>query len=448
MRNQMDSTALEASVAAKFMRHVMPWLAVMYLVAYIDRQNVSFAKLQMAADIGLSEYAYGLGASLFFIGYFLCEVPSNIMLGRFGPRRWFARILLTWGMVTIALGFSEGRTSFYVLRFLLGVCEAGFFPGVLYLLTVWLPRSRRARMIGLFLMASVVANMIGAPLCGALLDMLNGTLGLKGWQWVFICTGAPAVLLSVAAFTKLPDNPMSSHFMNQDEKQWLQAELSSEDRGLHKVEHASVLAALLDGRVLLIALAFIGFPLAGYGLAYWLPTVVKNFGVSNTVNGVVNILPWVCSILALWFVPRSSARTGEKTLHIVVPVLIAAGSLAGSVVIPGNVMKFVLLCVAAGAIFSAQPIFWTLPSIFLKGRSAAVGLAAINSIGSLGGFVAQTAVPAIRDATGSTLAPMFFLAGCLTVTAILTVVIQLTIGHADREQAVSSFDVGGGNRLP
>ena len=421
---QQDSTG--NAIVAIFLRRVMPLLGLMYLVAYIDRQNVSFAKLQMLGDLSMSETAYGLGASLFFIGYFLFELPSNLILGRVGARRWFARIMISWGAVTIALGYTTGPVMFYILRFLLGACEAGFFPGVLYLLTVWVPFSHRARMVGWFMIASVVANAIGAPICGSLLD-LDGTLGLRGWQWVFLATGVPAIFMGFLSLGALPDGPEDATFLTPAQKTWLRDTIAAEGAG--KTEHANPLKALADGRVLLLAATFVGFPLAAYGLSYWLPTVVKGFGVSNTTNGFINILPWIVAGVALWWVPRHSEQTNEKTWHIVIPVAIGAACLVGSVVVGSNPLRFALLCIAAACIFSPQPVFWTLPSSFLRGSSAAAGLAIINSVGNLGGFVAQNVVPGIKDATGSTLAPMLFLAACMVFAGGMIFVVQGLLGR-------------------
>lgn len=423
-----DPSSLETQTIGLFLRRLMPLLGLMYIIAYIDRQNVSFAKLTMLDDLGMSETAYGLGASLFFIGYFLFEVPSNLILGRVGARLWFARIMFTWGLVTVALAFTTGPTMFYILRFLLGACEAGFFPGVLYLLTVWVPFGYRGRMVGWFMIASVVANAIGAPICGSLLD-LDGTLGLRGWQWVFVSTGVPAVLMGIATLLVLPDGPEQASFLNGAQKAWLRDTIAQENRRAGKVEHQNPLAALADRRVLLLAVTFVGFPLAAYGLSYWLPTVVKGFGVSNTMNGFINVLPWLCAGVALWWVPRHSERVGEKTWHIVIPVAIGAICLVASVVVPGNAVKFALLCVAAAAIFSAQPVFWTLPSSFLSGTTAAAGIAVINAVGNLGGFIAQNVVPWIKDSTGNTLTPMLFLAACLGFAGVMIFVVQGVLGR-------------------
>jgi sugar phosphate permease len=399
----------------------MPFLGVLYLIAYIDRQNVSFAKLEMVGALGISEYAYGLGASLFFIGYFLFEVPSNLLLERFGASKWFARILLSWGAVTVALAFTQNATMFYILRFLLGVCEAGFFPGVLYLLTLWYPSAYRGRMVGLFMIFSAFANAIGAPLGGVLLD-LDGLLGYAGWQWVFIATGIPAIIAGIVTLIYLTDRPDSARFLSAEEKRWLQDRLSTENAGMDE-NSENGFKALVNPRVLLMALCYVGFPLAAYGLSYWLPTIVKEFGVSNTTNGFLNIIPWLLVSAALYAVPNMADRAASKTPFIVIPAFIGAASLVLSAVIPNHVLQFAFLCIAAAGIFAGQPVFWSLPSRFLKGAGAAAGLAAINSVGNLGGFVAQNVVPWIKDTTGNTIAPMFFLAACLAAAGLLVLVV-------------------------
>lgn len=409
--------SLATATVRQVTTRLMPLFCVMYLVAYIDRQNVSYAKLQMVQALGLSEAAYGLGASLFFIGYFLFEAPSNLILARVGARLWFARIMATWGLVTVALGFTPNAATFYGLRFLLGVTEAGFFPGVLYVLTLWFPQAHRARMIGLFMIASALANAVGAMVGGALLD-LDGLGGIEGWRWVFLATGAPALLLTPYVLWKLPDGPARAPWLSDDQKAWLANTLAGEQPG-PDAGHAGAWKAILDPRVLLLAGLYIGMPLGAYGLSYWLPTIVKAFGVSNTLNGLINIIPWILVAAALWWVPRHAARRGFTVWHVAGPPLIAAAALVLSVVIPGTWAKFALLCVAAPAIFAGQPGFWSLPPTFLTGARAAAGIAAINAVGNLGGFIAQTLVPTIRDATGSNLAPMLFLAACLTITGLL-----------------------------
>ncbi|MDQ0457360.1 MFS transporter [Rhizobium paknamense] len=411
----------EKHLISKITWRLMPFLGLLYLIAYIDRQNVSYAKLQMVGALGLSEYAYGLGASLFFIGYFLFEVPSNLFLNRFGASRWFARILVSWGAVTIALAYTQNATMFYILRFLLGVCEAGFFPGVLYLLTLWFPKDYRGRMVGLFMIFSALANAVGAPLGGMLLD-LDGFLGYAGWEWVFLATGIPAVIAGIVTLFYLDDRPETASFLADDEKRWLHDRLAQENAGME--EHADDgFKALTNPLVLLMSVCYIGFPLAAYGLSYWLPTIVKEFGVSNTVNGLINIIPWVVVALALYVVPAAADRVKNKIPYIVLPAFVGAVSLVLSAVLTNEVLQFAFLCIAAAGIFAGQPVFWSLPSRFLKGAGAAAGLAAINSVGNLGGFIAQNVVPFIRDQTQSTIAPMFFLAACLAAAGVLVMLV-------------------------
>ncbi len=422
----------EKQLISKITWRLMPFLGILYLIAYIDRQNVSYAKLEMVDALGMSEYAYGLGASLFFIGYFIFEVPSNLLLDRFGASRWFARILISWGAVTVALAYTQNATMFYILRFLLGACEAGFFPGVLYLLTLWYPSAYRGTMVGLFMIFSAFANAIGAPLGGVLLD-LNGLYGIAGWQWVFLVTGIPAIIAGFITLFYLPDLPSKALFLDDTEKNWLKDRIAAENSGMEQ-NAADGFKALINPRVLLMSLCYIGFPLAAYGLSYWLPTIVKNFGVSNTTNGFLNIIPWLLVAIALYAVPRAADKAESKTPYIVIPALVGAVSLVLSAVIPNHTLQFAFLSIAAAGIFAGQPVFWSLPSRFLQGAGAAAGLAAINSVGNLGGFIAQNVVPWIKDSTGSTIAPMFFLAACLLIAVLLVLVIGRMIPRTPRRE--------------
>jgi len=251
--------------------------------------------------------------------------------------------MASWGLVTLALAYTQNAAMFYILRFLLGACEAGFFPGVLFVLTIWFPYEYRARMVGWFMIFSAIANAIGAPIGGMLLD-LDGALGLRGWQWVFLATGVPAVIMAVVTLIYLDDRPESAHFLNQAEKDWLHGTLAEEDRSMAKTKHANPFAALLDSRVLLMSLFCVAFPLGAYGLSYWLPTIVKSFGVSNTVNGFINIIPWLFVAVALWLAPTLANRTGRTTPYIVGPALFGALCLVLSVYVPGDTAKFIFLC--------------------------------------------------------------------------------------------------------
>ncbi len=414
--SDVDGDACRQAVRRATLR-LMPLFCLMYLIAYIDRQNVSYAKLEMVDALGLSEAAYGLGASLFFIGYFLFEAPANLILAKVGARGWFARIMLTWGAVTVALGFTRSPAMFYVLRFLLGAAEAGFFPGVLYVLTLWYPQEDRARMIGLFMVASAIANAVGSAIGGALLD-LDQVWGLAGWQWVFVATGLPAVLLSPFVLFYLPNHPGQARWMPDRERAALLARLEREASGIPET-HGAAWKAIFSPRVLKLAGLYFGLPLGAYGLSYWLPTIVKGFGVSHTINGVINIVPWLLVALALWIYPRTHMGRQARAIGVAGPVLVAAAALALSVFAPSPWMQFALICIAAPAIFMGQPLFWSWPPRFLTGAHAAAGIAAINSVGNLGGFAAQNLVPIVRDVSHNDLAPMLALSAALAAAALL-----------------------------
>jgi MFS family permease len=395
---------------------LMPLLGLIYLIAYIDRQNVSFAKLQMASDLQMSEAAFGLGASLFFVGYFLFELPSNLLLAKVGAPLWFARIMASWGLVTVLLATARDATSFYVLRFLLGVAEAGLFPGVLYVLTVWYPQAHRAQAVGMFMIAGTFANAVGASIGGVLLD-LDGLWGLRGWQWVFVATGLPAILLAPLVLILLPRGPQDARWLSSPQKRWLQQVLDRERRAIPQLDRVSPLHVVRDARVLLLAVTFFGFPLAAYGLSYWLPTILRDMGASNTTNGLLNALLWLFVGAALWLVPRDAARRSNSRWHAIIPPLVGAGALISSALLPGAPLKFVALTLAACAIFAGQPVFWSLPPRFLHGAGAAAGIAVINAVGNLGGFAAQALVPRVAAAAGNPFAPMVLLAGGLTAVA-------------------------------
>jgi len=404
---------------------LMPLLGLLYLVAYIDRANISFAKLQMQGSLGLSEVAYGLGASLFFIGYLLFEVPSNVLLHRYGAPRWLARIMLTWGIVTVLLAFTRNAPMFYVLRFLLGASEAGLYPGVIYYLTLWFPARHRTRMLGYFTVGSSLGNMIGAPICGWLLDQ-GGFAGLDGWRLVFVVTGLPPILLTLVVLWCLPASPRTASFLGDDDKAWLTNTLATEATQAAKSGarmHGSPFAALLEPRVIGFAMYYMMLSISVYGVSYWLPTLVKGFGVSNTVNGLLNVIPWLLATIVLATLP-SRLRAGRHTVGaMLTAALLGVAFFVGSVFLPNNALRFAALCAGAPCLYLLIPCFWTLPPKFLTGARAAAGIAAINSIGNIGGFIAQNVVPFVREVTGSARAPMLVPAVCLLVFAALTAVV-------------------------
>ncbi len=412
----------EARLINRLALRLMPLLGVLYLVAYIDRSNISFAKLQMLGSLGLSEVAYGLGASLFFIGYLLFEVPSNVMLHKYGAPRWMARIMLSWGIVTVLLAFTRSAPMFYVLRFLLGASEAGLYPGVIYYLTLWFPARHRVRMLGYFTVGSSLGNMIGAPICGWLLDK-GGFAGLHGWQLVFLVTGVPSILLTFVVLFLLPASPDQAKFLAADEKQWLTRTLAAEraQANVSGSGHAPLLSVLVQPRVIGMALYYMMLSISVYGVSYWLPTLVKGFGVSNTTNGLLNIIPWLMATIVLAWLP-SKLRGGHRAITAMLgAALLGFACFLSAVFLPTSTLRFAALCFGAPCMYLLIPCFWTLPSKFLFGAQAAAGIAAINSLGNIGGFIAQNLVPWVRETSGSVKAPMLIPASCLLLFAAITV---------------------------
>ncbi|TDV08126.1 sugar phosphate permease [Paraburkholderia caballeronis] len=418
---------------------LMPLLGLLYLVAYIDRSNISFAKLQMLDSLGLSEVAYGLGASLFFVGYLLFEVPSNVLLHRYGAPRWMARIMLTWGIVTVLLAFTRNAPMFYALRFLLGASEAGLYPGVIYYLTLWFPARHRTRMLGYFTVGSSLGNMIGAPICGWLLDQ-GGPGGLEGWRLVFIVTGVPSILLTFVVLYCLPASPRSAAFLRDDEKTWLTRSLAAEaaqadQAGDGAPAHGSPFRTLVEPRVLGFALYYMMLSISVYGVSYWLPTLVKGFGVSNTANGLLNVIPWLLATIVLATLP-AKLRAGNHTISaMLVSALLGMTFFVSSVFLPNNTLRFVALCLGAPCLYLLIPCFWTLPPKFLSGARAAAGIAVINSLGNIGGFIAQNLVPFVKQATGSARTPMLIPAACLLLFAAFTAVVLSGRGRARSQRA-------------
>lgn len=410
----------ELALIRRITLKLIPFLVLLYLVAYVDRSAVGFAKLHMSADVGIGDAAYGLGAGLFFIGYFLLEVPSNLWLERFGARRWFARILITWGAITCAMALIQGPWSFYTLRFLLGAAEAGFFPGVLYYITQWYPVRHRGKIMGLFILSQPIAMMITGPVAGALLG-LEGLGGLHGWQWLFIAIGLPAMLLTWPTLRWLPDGPRQVAWLSEAEKNWLAEELRKDLAAFGQTRHGNPLHALKDRRVLLLALYYLPVTLSIYGLGLWLPTLIQQFGGSDLTTGFVSSVPYVFGILGLLIVPRSSDRLNDRYGHLGGLYLLGAIGLAGAAWFTAPVAQLAALCAAAFALFSCTAVFWTLPGRFFAGASAAAGIALINSVGNLGGYLGPFLIGALKAWTGSLASGLFLLAGVMLLGLLLTV---------------------------
>lgn len=413
---------LEARVLRKISYRIIPFVMLLYFIAFIDRVNIGFAALQMNKDLGLTPAMFGFGAGIFFLGYFLFEVPSNIILHKVGARIWIARVMLTWGVVSGAMAFVRGETSFYVLRFLLGAAEAGFFPGIILYLSYWFPSRRRAAVTAIFMAAAPLSTVLGSPVSGALLEM-HGLLGLAGWQWLFLIEAAPAVLLGFVVLRFLTDRPERADWLSGDERDWLVRAMAAEQAGKAAVASHSVWRGLSDLRVLALSLIYFGTSAGLYTLGIWAPQIIKEFGLSSFVVGLVNAIPATVAVIAMVLWARHSDRTGERTWHVVAACLLSAAGLvlagqAGTVVAVLAALTLVNVGISA-----AKPPLWSMPTMFLSGSAAAAGIATINSIGNLGGFVGPYVIGWLKGATGSYAGGLYFVAGLLVLSALLTLLL-------------------------
>jgi MFS family permease len=416
---ESPASSLETRTIARISARLLPFLIACYFAAFLDRVNVSFAALTMNADLGLSATQYGFGAGAFFLTYFVFEVPSNLLLVRFGARRWIARIMIAWGLCSAANAFVTTAGGFYLVRLLLGAAEAGFFPGIIFYLTLWYPSAYRARIIGWFMAAGPLSTVIGAPLSGMLLGM-DGVLEMKGWQWLFVVEALPSLGLGVAAFYYLTDQPADAAWLTSEERAWLDERLRSEEERRLSKRRFTVGSALVNPRLLALSAVYFGIIAANVGLGFFLPQIVQAFGMSTFRTTLVSALPYVAGAIGIVLWGWRSDRARERRYHAVVPIAIASGALAASTVLDHPAAKMIAFCVAGFGIFSSMPVFWTLPTAFLSGAAAAGGIALINSIGNLAGFAGPSLMGWTRDATGSYTTGLFILSGaCAMAVAIL-----------------------------
>lgn len=415
---------LEQRTMAKVSWRLVPFLMVCYFIAYLDRVNLGFAGGPMSKDLGFTSSVFGGAAGIFFIAYFFFEVPSNLALDRFGARMWIARIMFTWGLIAGAEAFVQGQTSLYAVRLLLGVAEAGFFPGIIFFLTLWFPSAYRARIVGLFMFAIPISTVIGAPISGALLN-LDGWMGLKGWQWMFIIEAAPALVMSVVVFFYLTDRPADAHWLEPEERQWLRDRLAAEQATREKHGAADWLKSMLDPRVLAFGIVYMGGVTPQYGLSFFLPQIVKAFGLTNVQAGFVTAVPYAVGAIGMILWSRSSDATKERKWHAIIPLLAIVVGLLAAAAAPNPTLKMALLCVAGFGFFAFLPVFWTLPTAFLSAGGAAAGIAAVNSIGNLGGYFGPQIFGFLKDQTHSEFAGLVFLSACALVGAVIVFV----LGH-------------------
>ncbi|MGY3318252.1 MFS transporter [Arthrobacter sp. TE12232] len=406
----------------KVRRRVMPLIVLLYFVAYLDRNNVGFAKLTMSEDIGLNSAAYGLGAGIFFLGYALLEVPSNAGMYRFGARKWLARILITWGLFATAMCLVNGESTYYIVRFLLGAAEAGFFPAILFYLTLWFPAAQRVTVLGIFILAQPVSNALGAPVSGLLLQ-LDGVMGLQGWQWLYIIEGIPAILLGVLTPLLMTDRPRDAKWLETDERNWLSATMDAELAAKSQSGKHNFLAGLKDKRTLVYSALYFGLVCGIYGLGLWMPTIVAALGKFSMAEvGFIVFIPYAVAAVFVYFWSKRADRTGKRAWHSAVSMVLAGvGLLAAGYLLPVNpVLAMIGLTVSAMGIYGAIAPFLSMPSAALTGAAAASGLALVNSLGNLGGFISPYAVGLLKDATGSNQSGLLFLSLCLCLTAAAT----------------------------
>jgi MFS transporter, ACS family, tartrate transporter len=418
-----------AAVLARTRRRLLPLLIILFIVSYLDRVNVSFAKLTMNAALGIDDAVYAFGAGIFFVGYFVFEVPSNLILERVGARRWIARIMITWGLVSGATAAVTGGNGFIAMRLLLGMAEAGFFPGIILYLTYWFPETERARVIGLFMVGIPLTGLIGSPVSSLLLG-LNGWLGLQGWQWLLLLEALPAVVLGAACLLILPDGPAQASWLTGAEREWLASTLAAERAAVQRAGRSSLRGAFASGRVWALALVYFGIVLAVYGLGFWLPTLVHSFGIEVTRVGWIAMLPFACSAPFMVWVGRHSDRTHERVWHLIGTSLLGCVGFAGASCSDALLPQLSFLCLAAMGVYGTLPIFWTFPTAFLASTAAAAGIALINSVGNLGGYFGPEIVEGITRLSGG-FGPALLALG---LEMLVPVVVVLVISRRPRSQ--------------
>ena len=416
-----ESIALDQeTIYRKVAWRIMPLLLVCYIVAYLDRVNVGFAKLQMMQALGFSDVVYGMGAGIFFIGYFLFEVPSNIILHKVGARLWIGRIMISWGCLSAAMMLVSNETAFYIMRFLLGVAEAGFFPGIILYLTYWYPAQRRGRITAMFMTGIPLAGVVGGPLSGYIMKSFDGVSALAGWQWMFLLEGVPAIILGLIVILTMDDRISAATWLSEEERQLLEKNIAEDAQ--EKQDH-SVLHILSSRRVWLMAFIYFSFVMGLYGVSFWLPTIIKAMGVADPLQiGLLSAIPYGAATIAMLLIAKNADRLRERRWHVAIPAVVGAIGLLLSVLWADNtLLAMAALTLATACIITTLPLFWSLPTAFLAGTGAAAGIAMINSLGNLAGFASPYAVGWLKQASGTTSSGMFLLAGSLVLGAILTI---------------------------
>jgi MFS family permease len=411
--------SLESTAYHKVDVRLLPFLFLCYILAYLDRVNVGFAKLQMLKELSMSDAAFATGAGIFFIGYFFFEVPSNVLLKKFGARMWIARIMISWGVISACMIFVKGEWSFYGMRFLLGLAEAGFFPGVIFYLTLWYPSKLRASRTAWFVAAIAVSGVVGNPVSGWIMDKLSGAMNLAGWQWLFLSEGIPSVIVGIWVIFYLDSSIEEAKWLTAEDKALLTSNLIAEDK--HKTEH-KLADAFKSGKVWVLCAIYFTLMIGLYGIAFWLPTIVKAFGIKGYLGvGLITAIPYSVAVIGMILLSVHSDKTGERRLHYVFNVTAGAVGLVLSGVFASNpVWAIVFLSIGTLGVIGSMPLFWPLPSAFLAGTAAAAGIGIVNSVGNLGGYFGPNIPIWARLISSNRSAALYIIAGILMVGAFLT----------------------------
>jgi ACS family tartrate transporter-like MFS transporter len=421
------SSLLEQNAIRKITWRLIPFLMLLYFVAFLDRINVGFAALTMNKDVGLTPQMFGFGAGIFFLGYFIFEVPSTIILHHVGARFWIGRVMITWGLVSVAMAFTRGPISFYVLRFLLGLAEAGFFPGIILYLSYWFPANHRSAVTAMFMAAAPVAGFIGSPVSGALMQ-LNGLLGLRGWQWLFLLEGIPAVVLGFITFRFLTDRPANAAWLTADERDWLSSAIQQEQTAIKDPRSHSAWRALADWRVLALSLAYFGTSAGLYTIGFWAPLIIKGLGFSVFHVGLLVAIPNLIAVVGMVLWSRNSDRTGERYGHAALACLIGAVGMAIAARAGSSAFLAIAgLALTAFGVSAAKPPLWSLPTTFFAGTAAAASIGLINSLGTLGGFAGPYMIGSTNGTSGNFTRGLYLVGGTLIVSAVTIVVMRLVI---------------------
>ncbi|MFB7318297.1 MFS transporter [Bacillus safensis] len=417
----------EKKTIRKVTRRIIPLLFLLYIISYLDRANVGYAALEMNEALGLTSKMFGLVTGIFFIGYFLFEVPSNILMQKFGARVWITRILFTWGIISMATGFAQNATQLYVIRFLLGIAEAGLFPGIILYLTYWFRAKERASTIAMFMTAIAVSYIIGAPVSTLIIDHIHW-MNVPGWRWMFILEGAPAVILGFVTYFYLTDRPEQAKWLTAEEKNWLMSELRKDEELREKQgrQASSHKTALIDPKLWYLALIYFVYTAGTLGVGYWMPQIIKGLSsyLSNTQIGFIATIPYIIASIVMNYWSRRSDRTGERRMHTALPLLVAGLTLLSVGMVSNPFIAMIFITISLAAMYCFKGPFWSLPTMILSPATVAVGIAVINSIGSLGGFVGPYAVGWLKDYTGKMQAGLIFLSMILIIAFLLVLAMK------------------------